>query len=77
MCPVFITHLLPFNYYNRYVWEINPPKDNDYMHFYNEIAVECFNHTFDKRYAEVAQQPYILFSQSLSSFLNKYIYYCY
>ena len=37
----------------RYIWEINPPKDNDYMHFYNEIAMECFNHPFNARYAEV------------------------
>ena len=37
----------------RYIWEINPPKDNDYMHFYNEIAMECFNHPFNTRYAEV------------------------
>eukprot|EP00597_Dinobryon_sp_UTEXLB2267_P008240 CAMPEP_0170084728 /NCGR_PEP_ID=MMETSP0019_2-20121128/19828_1 /TAXON_ID=98059 /ORGANISM="Dinobryon sp., Strain UTEXLB2267" /LENGTH=670 /DNA_ID=CAMNT_0010300913 /DNA_START=643 /DNA_END=2652 /DNA_ORIENTATION=- len=37
----------------KYVWEINPPKDNDYMHFYNEIAMQCFNHSFDEHYAQV------------------------
>jgi hypothetical protein len=46
-----------FYFYNnngsRYLWEINPPKDGDYMHLYNEIAEGCFNHTFDEKYAKV------------------------
>jgi GDP-D-mannose 3', 5'-epimerase len=35
----------------KYVWEINPPLDNDYMHFYNQISTQCFNHSFDTEYA--------------------------
>jgi hypothetical protein len=47
---IFLMQSFPFF---RYVWEINPPQDNDYMHFYNEIAMQCFNHTFDEHYAQV------------------------
>ena len=34
-----------------YLWEINPPQDNDYRHFYNEISTKCFNHPFNLSYA--------------------------
>ena len=36
-----------------YLWELNPPKDNDFMHFYNEISTQCFNHPFNESYASV------------------------
>jgi hypothetical protein len=34
-----------------YLWELNPPQDNDYLHFYNEISTQCFNHPFNSSYA--------------------------
>ena len=37
----------------NYLWELNPPADNNYGHFLNEISTQCFNHTFDKTYASV------------------------
>ena len=37
----------------KYVWEINPPKDFDFMHFYDQISTNCFNHRFNETYAEV------------------------
>ena len=39
-----------------YLWEINPPQDNDYLHFYNEISTQCFNHPFDESYASLLGQ---------------------
>ena len=34
-----------------YLWELNPPRNNDFMHFYNEISTQCFNHPFNESYA--------------------------
>ena len=37
----------------KYIWEINPPEDFDFMHFYNEISTMCFNHSFNETYAQI------------------------
>ena len=37
----------------KYIWEINPPKDFDFMHFYDEISMKCFNHSFNESYAGI------------------------
>ena len=35
----------------KYVWEVNPPKDNNYRHFFDEISKQCYNHPFNESYA--------------------------
>ena len=37
----------------KYIWEINPPKDFDFMHFYDQISTKCFNHRFNESYAQI------------------------
>lgn len=37
----------------KYVWELNPPAGGNYGYLINEIATQCFNHTFDWNYAHV------------------------
>ena len=37
----------------KYIWEMNPPKDFDFMHFYDQISTKCFNHRFNETYAEI------------------------
>ena len=37
----------------KYIWEMNPPKDFDFMHFYDQISTKCFNHPFNESYAQI------------------------
>ena len=37
----------------KYIWEINPPQDFDFMHYYDQISTKCFNHRFNETYAEI------------------------
>ena len=37
----------------KYIWEMNPPKDFDFMHFYDQISAKCFNHPFNESYAQI------------------------
>ena len=37
----------------KYLWELNPPQDNDFGNFYNEISNRCFNHQFNETYARL------------------------
>ena len=37
----------------KYIWEMNPPKDFEYMHFYDQISTKCFNHPFNETYAKI------------------------
>ena len=37
----------------KYIWEMNPPKDFDFMHFYDQISTKCFNHPFNATYAQI------------------------
>ena len=34
-------------------WEVNPPKNFDFMHFYDQISTKCFNHPFNETYAQI------------------------
>mmetsp|Transcript_17750 Transcript_17750/g.25599 ORF Transcript_17750/g.25599 Transcript_17750/m.25599 type:complete len:224 (+) Transcript_17750:24-695(+) len=35
----------------KFVWEIQSPKDGDYIHYYNDISNTCYNHSFNETYA--------------------------
>lgn len=37
----------------KFVWDVDLPKDGDFMHYFDQIATSCFNHSFNANYAKV------------------------
>ena len=43
----------PFRENAKFVWEMDSPPNNDYMHYFNEVSQYCFQHPFDASYTKV------------------------
>ena len=37
----------------KYIWEMNPPENFDFMHYYDQISTKCFHHSFNETYAQI------------------------